>query len=254
MKIIALFLSLTIVFALSSAAQVKTPGPEIVKPAFDRSLQAVVVTTKGWESTTGIGRLMERKNTRSDWKQIGESFPVVVGRSGLAWDGSITDITPDNLKREGDGAAPAGMFPLTASFGAGVKPGTTKLPYTKFDEFTECVDDADSSFYNRIVNRMQVGNFDWKSSEKMLAVGEEYELGIFVAYNTYPVVKGHGSCIFLHVWKDAESPTSGCTAMSKSDLENILGWVEPAKTPYLIQMVEADYNRFRKTWKLPNFK
>src|SRR5690349_20372804 len=82
----------------------------------------------------------------------------------------------------------------------------------------------------------QVGNFDWKSSEKMLAVGDQYDLGVFVAYNSYPAVPGFGSCIFLHVWKDANTGTSGCTAMSHENLEKVLKWLDPEKNPHLIQM------------------
>ncbi len=101
---------------------------------------------------------------------------------------------------------------------------------------------------------MQVGNFDWKSSEKMLAVGDEYDLGVFVAYNTYPVKRGNGSCIFLHVWKAPGSGTSGCTAMERRSIERIVGWLQPPKTPYLVQLPEDAYARYSKTWNLPDLK
>lgn len=145
-------------------------------------------------------------------------------------------------------------MPLTFAFGSGEKNANVKLPLTRLEEFTECVDDSNSTFYNRIVNRMQVGNFDWKSSEKMLAIGPEYELGIFAAYNSYPVRKGNGSCIFLHVWKNADSPTSGCTAMEKSNLEKILAWADPKKNPYLVQLTETEYSAYRSKWNLPKLK
>jgi len=101
---------------------------------------------------------------------------------------------------------------------------------------------------------MQVGNFDWKSSEKMLAIGQQYELGVFVAYNTFPVEKGRGSCIFLHIWKDAASGTAGCTAMERRNLERIVPWLSPKKNPYLVQMPEKIYESRRKAWKLPKLK
>ncbi len=165
-----------------------------------------------------------------------------------------TNQTALKSKNEGDGNSPAGRFPLTSSFGSGSKPNAVTMPYTKLDEFTECVDDTNSRFYNRIVNRMQVGNFDWKSSEKMLAVGEEYGLGLFVGYNSFPVVKGSGSCIFLHVWKDAETGTSGCTAMERRNLERIVAWIDPAKNPYLVQLPKDVYDNYRKPWNLPKIK
>lgn len=241
--------------AFVTLGQVKTPTKPAVKVPFEQSLQAVVVTTKGWDTVTGTAAIFNRKDAKSDWKQDGESFPVVVGRSGLAWADLLNgDIDMAKIKQEGDGNAPAGLFPLTAAFGVGSKPNAVELPYTKLDQYTECVDDTRSSFYNRIVNRMQVGNFDWKSSEKMMAIGDQYALGVFVAYNSYPVERGRGSCIFLHIWKDANSGTAGCTAMERRNLERIVAWASPAKNPYLVQMPREIYNKRQKAWKLPKLK
>lgn len=250
MKLIGV-LSLAVVFATTAFTQVKTPETSAVKVPFDRSLQAVVVTSKDWSATTGTARLFERKDTKSKWASVGDEFPVVIGRSGMALAKEFTAIDLGSYKTEGDGKAPAGLFPLTASFGTGIKPTAVELPYTKLDEYTECVDDSRSNFYNRIVNRMQVGNFDWKSSEKMLAVGEQYGLGIFVAYNSFPVEKDRGSCIFMHVWKDQNTATDGCTAMERRNIERIVAWASPAKNPYLVQLTADVYKKYQKTWKLP---
>ena len=234
------------------SAQVKKPEPPAVKVPFDRSLQALVVTTKDWDATTGKARLFERKDEKSDWKAVGEPFAVVVGRSGQAWGEVLTsELNMAKIKQEGDGNSPAGLFPLTAAFGSGTKPNAVDMPYTKLGKSTECVDDVRSSFYNRIVDRMQVGNFDWKSSEKMIEVTPEYDLGLFVGYNSYPVERSRGSCIFLHIWKDAATPTSGCTAMERRDLERIVGWLQSSKNPYLVQMPSDIYEKRRKSWKLP---
>lgn len=254
MRSFAAFL-LAFAFCAALGAQIKKPDPPTLKPSFSQSLQAVVVTTRDWPSINGSARLFERKDAKADWKPNGTSFPVVVGRSGLAWgDYELKPEAAVKYKKEGDGAAPAGLFPLTSVFGRATKPQALELPYTKLDEYAECVDDQNSRFYNRIVNRLQVGAFDWKSSEKMLAVGEQYELGVFVAYNSYPVERGRGSCIFLHIWKDAASGTEGCTAIERRNLERIAAWLSSAKNPYLIQMPESEYNALRKTWKLPKLK
>ncbi len=252
MRLLVLIL-LVFAFAVISDAQIKTPDPVAVKVPFEKSLQAVVVTTKDWTTITGNAQLFERRDTKSKWKAVGDEFPVVIGRSGLALS-KDTGINMGAYKVEGDGKSPAGLFPLTASFGTATKPNAVELPYTKLGAFTECVDDVKSNFYNRIVDRMQVGNFDWKSSEKMLAVGDEYGLGMFVAYNTFPVEKGRGSCIFMHVWKDAATGTSGCTAMERRNLERIVGWLSPAKNPYLVQLTDDVYDKYRKPWNLPKLK
>ena len=236
---------------ISVNAQVKKPQPPAVKIPFAESLQAVVVTTKNWEATTGQARLFDRTSQTAKWKANGESFPVVVGRTGLAWAQDSAPEKATQFKKEGDGKSPAGTFPLTYVFGTSVKPEQLSFPYTRLESQTECVDDVNSNHYNKIVGRMQVGAFDWKSSEKMLEVGAPYELGVFVAYNSYPVVRGNGSCIFLHIWKDSATPTSGCTAMGVRNLERIIAWLDPAKNPYLVQLTEDEHKNLRKSWNLP---
>lgn len=81
-----------------------------------------------------------------------------------------------------------------------------------------------------------------------------HELGIFVAYNSYPVTAGNGSCIFLHIWKDNATGTAGCTAMKKANLEKILNWLDPKKNPYLVQLTEDNYKDLQKKWNLPKLK
>ena len=254
---ILFLLAVVSVTAAFSFGQVKKAEPEPTIRSFNESLQMVYVTTPEWNSVRGTAQLFERKNNRSKWKQIGDKFSVVVGKSGLGlddpkWNSKLSSKPPYPVKREGDGRAPAGLFPLTLTFGN--SDTGSKLPFTKLDEFTECVDDTNSMFYNKIVNRMQVGNFDWKSSEKMLAVGTQYDLGVFVAYNSHPAIRGNGSCIFLHIWKDANTGTAGCTAMARENLERLIQWLDPAKNPYLVQMTEAKYREQRKSFKLPNLK
>lgn len=257
--------SLTLAFAIVllafvATAQIKKPQPPPVKPPFSESRQLVVVTTKDWNAIAGIARRYERDAMKGKWKPVGEGFPVVVGRTGLEktaddeWGKALISHSPTSRKREGDGKSPAGMFPLTYSFGTAVKPEQLTFPYTRLTEFTECVDDVASHHYNKIVRRDQVGIFDWKSSEKMIKIMPEYELGVFVGYNSYPVVPGNGSCIFLHVWKDANTPTAGCTAMSRLDMERLLSWLEPELSPYLVQVPESSYEIQRKSWKLPKLK
>ncbi len=244
----------TAIFAFSISAQTKEPSPPTVKTPFAESLQAVVVRTKDWTAASGTAQIFERTSTRASWKAVSETFPIVVGRNGLGWAKESAPEKAALFKKEGDGKAPAGMFPLTYAFGVSEKPEQLIFGYQKVEKFTECVDDPASSYYNNIVDRMKVGNFDWKSSEKMLEVGAEYSLGVFVAYNTFPVRAGDGSCIFLHVWKDAATPTSGCTAMDRRDLERIVSRLNPSKTPYLVQLPESEHKKYRKAWNLPKMK
>ncbi len=242
----------------SISAQVKMPEKKTVYH-FSDSLQTVVVTTKDWSTVQGSLQLFERKTTKSRWQKVGESFPIVVGKNGLAWSEDMSESLaklklkdPIIYKKEGDGKSPAGIFMLTSAFASTDQ--NVNLPFTKLAESTECVDDAKSNHYNKIVDKFRVGNYDWKSSEKMLEIGEQYELGIFVAHNSNPNVKGNGSCIFLHIWKDSISGTSGCTAMERPNIEKIFSWIDNKKNPFLIQLPQAEYKQLQTKWKLPKLQ
>ncbi len=218
------------------------------------SRQAIVVTTKNWNALQGAAQIFERSDTKSGWKPAGKSFPVVVGKNGLGWsdDAQMKAETAPG-KREGDGRAPAGIFRLTSAFGSGAKPDFVKLPFTRLTERTECVDDTNSGQYNLIVDNKTVP-VDWASSEKMLEVGAQYDLGVFVAHNSNPPAAGKGSCIFLHIWKNETTGTAGCTAMKRENIETVLSWLDAKKNPVLIQMPEANYKQFQTLWKLPKLK
>jgi D-alanyl-D-alanine dipeptidase len=42
--------------------------------------------------------------------------------------------------------------------------------------------------------------------------------------------------------------------MSRENLERVVAWLDPKKTPYLIQMPGAAYEHYQKAWKLPKLK
>jgi len=218
--------------------------------------QMVVVTTTNWNAVSGRLWRFERADDKSPWKAAGGAVPVMVGRTGLAW-GSGVHPAPGlrgPVKHEGDGKSPAGIFRLSAAFGSEL-PATMAAPKMPFRQLTpgvECVDDVKSVKYNSIVDREHAGTVDWNSSEKMLAVGRRYRLGVVVEHNTNPTEPGGGSCIFLHIWLNPETPTTGCTAMSDADMETLLPWLDPAMSPVLVQLPESEYQKLRPEWRLPN--
>jgi D-alanyl-D-alanine dipeptidase len=114
----------------------------------------------------------------------------------------------------------------------------------------ECVDDASSKFYNRVLERSTVAP-DWNSSEHMLRPDGLYRWGVMIDHNAEPVTAGVGSCIFLHIWMGPGQGTTGCTAMTQEHLEGVLAWLDPAKNPLLVQLPQAEYKKLRKQWKLP---
>jgi D-alanyl-D-alanine dipeptidase len=144
------------------------------------------------------------------------------------------------------------VFSLGTAFGyaPAAEAGWLKLPYLPVVEGIECVDDAQSSVYNRIVDRRRVATPDWTSSEKMREAGEAYRWGVVVNYNT-PAVAGRGSCIFLHIGGDGGRGTVGCTAMSAAELREVMAWLDPAQAPVLVQLPQAAYEALQGAWSLP---
>ena len=200
------------------------------------SNQVLFVKTGSATSINGSMLFYERKNTHSRWK-LQDSFPVVVGRSGLARDkvSSLPFITPLPVKKEGDGKSPAGIFPLGNVFSYH-KLTHLRMPFKQVDTACYCVDDPSSSYYNTlIVNDTAKESFN--SFEHMKRNDDAYEYGVWVLYNSSVVVPGNGSCIFIHVWKDDNTGTAGCTAMAEKNIVRLIEWLNKKKHPVLLQVV-----------------
>ena len=232
--------------------------PARAQAALDDARQIVVVTTADWNSVSGTLQRFARNKPRAAWAPVGQPFPIVVGKSGLAWGSGLVGskqlgaASGDPIKREGDGKAPAGVFSLGTAFGYEPQPlAGSRMPYLPLSAPTECVDDVNSRHYNRIVDRQHIREPDWHSSEQMLRSDDLYHWGIYVDHNAKPVRPGGGSCIFLHVWRAAGSGTVGCTAMPKDDIEQLLKWLDPARAPRLVQMPRGEYDRVRTALALP---
>ncbi len=211
--------------------------------------QALVVTTQAWSEVQGTAQRYERA-AGGPWTKVGAAFPVVVGKTGMGWGRGLKDSSalPGPQKREGDQRAPAGVFQLTRAFGYGAS-ATTTMPYMQLTDSVECVDDPKSAHYNTLVDGAKTVT-DWDSSEHMHRPDELYRLGVFVAHNT-PALAGAGSCIFLHIWSGPDRGTVGCTAMERSNIEMLLAWFDPKKSPLLMQMPAAEYARYRAAWGMP---
>jgi len=224
------------------------------RKALASSLQLIVVMTKDWNAVDGELRRYKRSSVKDQWQVVGEKTLVVVGRNGMAWGkGLHGDAVGDGpVKKEGDGRSPAGIFSLSSAFGYAekTKAGRVKLPYVQTIPTLECVDDPQSAHYNRVIDRASVKAPDWKSSEQMLRQDELYRWGVVVDHNAKGEI-GCGSCIFLHIWEGPGKGTAGCTAMNAAKMEEVLRWLDPQKQPLLAQLPQAEFERLRKVWGLP---
>ncbi|MGB9406301.1 MAG: hypothetical protein WCA89_02130 [Terracidiphilus sp.] len=226
--------------------------------ALRASTQMLVVTTADWNAVEGTLQAYERPRAHKKWKAVGDPISVVVGKKGLGWGAGLASAGDvgqhgvlDPVKKEGDNKAPAGIFRLSTAFGyAAQEQAGWKMPYVSLTPSVECVDDASSKFYNRVVDRATVAP-DWNSSEHMLRPDELYRWGLVVDHNTEPVTPGAGSCIFMHIWMGPGQGTTGCTAMTQEHLEGLLAWLDPARSPLLVQLPRAEYKKLRRHWKLP---
>lgn len=230
-----------------------TRAPVLARAAVPASArQLVLVVTPSWETTSGTLRRYVRSSARAPWRRVGATVPVVVGASGLAWAADSLGAPGDPHKREGDGRSPAGILPLDSAFGFAPASAMSRLriPYVPLLSGTECVDDTSSVHYNTVVDRDHVPNVDWNSSEHMRRI-TQYEAGVIVGYNTQPVAKGRGSCIFLHIWDGPASSTAGCTAFPRADVEQLLAWLDAKRQPVLVQLPAAEYARVKRSWALP---
>ncbi|MFN3940058.1 MAG: L,D-transpeptidase [Chitinophagales bacterium] len=228
---IRLFNTIIVGFFLLGCAATQIPAK--YTPYLQNSTQAILVTAKK-DSTQGTLTFYERKNTETEWKAQ-YRFKVRIGRNGFAWDSSFSQHS-DNIKKEGDGCAPAGVFSLGPVFSYYPLPNL-KMPFEQVTKKHLCIDDTASEFYNRLVLTDTIFNADWRSFEFMQRNDAQYAYGVWVNYNTNPTVAGNGSCIFLHVWKDADTPTAGCTAMQQEDMLKLIYALDSVQNPMLLQYI-----------------
>ncbi|POF41548.1 hypothetical protein B0D71_15160 [Pseudomonas laurylsulfativorans] len=214
----------------------------------DGSDQLIVVTSNSWDAIQATAQRYERRG--KTFEKFEAPFAVVLGKNGMGWGKGLLDIgQPEGpVKQEGDGKAPAGMFKLGTAFG--YEPSAeTLLPYLPLTPTIECVDDSDSARYNELVDGAVVDK-DWSSSERMRRTDELYRQGIVIQHNT-PASPSAGSCIFFHIWRGPTAPTRGCTAMEPANIARLFNWLDPGKSPVLVQLPQAQYEQLRERWKLP---
>jgi D-alanyl-D-alanine dipeptidase len=250
--------SLSSCVLLGCAGLVSAFAPAQAPQPLRMARQMLVVTTPGWDAVAGQLQRFERVRADQRWKPVGPPIAIVVGKNGMGWGAGLAAVKDpgvpdpkDPVKKEGDGKSPAGVFGIGAAFGTSADPlAGLKLHYTPLTPTIECVDDTGSHYYNRIVDRNAVTP-DWSSSEHMAGEVEAYRWGAVIEHNAGPTIPGVGSCVFLHIWAASTHGTAGCTAMPQDQLEPILTWLDPAATPILVQLPEAQYRKLRKSWLMP---
>jgi L,D-peptidoglycan transpeptidase YkuD (ErfK/YbiS/YcfS/YnhG family) len=123
-------------------------------------------------------------------------------------------------KAEGDGATPAGRWPMRALlFRPDRVPRTplTGLPLRALRPEDGWCDDPADPLYNRPVKLPFRAR-----SERLWREDGIYDLIVVLGYNDEPPVPDRGSAIFLHIARPDFTPTEGCVAVAHDDLLAII--------------------------------
>jgi len=133
-------------------------------------------------------------------------------------------VVPASDKREGDGASPAGIWPLREVL---YRPDRGPLPVTALPVRALSPDDGwcdapNDPAYNRAVRRPYSA-----STERLWREDHIYDIIVIIGHNDDPVAPGMGSAIFLHISRPDYSPTQGCIAIARAELEALLAMAKP---------------------------
>lgn len=216
--------------------------------------QMVLVLSSGWNANQGI--LLQFEYHRHQWVHIGHSFSVSLGKNGAAWGAGLHPLMKQRfMKTEGDMRSPAGIFNIGVSFGYADKINSA-YPYQALTKDDYCIDNSQSPYYNQIVSRQKVSfNLPQDSSEPMrrdihLKGDQLYKLGFVLNYNPKNTPKA-GSCIFVHLRKENNATTAGCTSMDEQNMQQLLSWLNAKKDPVFVLLPIEAYQQKQKEWNLP---
>ena len=134
-------------------------------------------------------------------------YKCAIGRNGIK-----------KKKLEGDGCTPEGTYSLGPLYYRSdrikkLKTNFNAIPIKKDMFWSDC---PQSEHYNKLIR------FKDTSYENLYKRNHTYDIVIVINYNISPIIKGNGSAIFLHLAKKDFSPTSGCIALKKKCIFEIL--------------------------------
>lgn len=140
--------------------------------------------------------------------------PCALGRGGI--------VSADD-KLEGDGKSPIGSWPIRRIF---YRPDKEEVPISKYPvsaispEKGWCDAPTDAA-YNQLVR------YPWRASAEQLWRDDDvYDLIMVIGHNDDPVQANKGSAIFVHVAREAYTPTEGCVAISLDALRKLVTLVD----------------------------
>lgn len=199
--------------ALGSVSCPSNLANDLGEPAPPASQQLVTIEAATPRATYATARTWIRVD--GCWTPAAGPYTARVGRNGIR-----------KLKREGDGATPAGTFPIGRTmYGNSPSPGVS-FRYVRLRCGDWWVEDSRSTAYNTF-RRIGCGRKPpfTVTTPDMSTSPRAYAHLAVVEYNMHPVVPNRGSGIFLHV--QIGKATSGCISLQRPALVDVLRWLRP---------------------------
>ena len=141
------------------------------------------------------------------------SCPALIGKNG------------PGKQSEGDTKMPLGTWTVGEAYGIKDDPGSL-LPYTKVtDDMYWCATGSNSTKYNTLLFGSE-DHTDHSEDEHLMDYPIRYAYFLDMGYNKAGAPYA-GNAIFLHCWKDENTPTGGCVAVSEESMVRILQTITP---------------------------
>ncbi len=136
------------------------------------------------------------------------SLKCALGKDGLTFQ-----------KIEGDGASPIGIWKILRVLyrkDKGTKPKCA-FPISEITKSDGWCDEGEHFSYNQQVTLPFDGSHEclWRDDDV-------YDIIVILNHNTTPTIANGGSAIFMHIARKNYSPTEGCVALNRQDLERVL--------------------------------
>ena len=235
-----------VVLALQAQAYVPPYFPTRLRNVSD-SQQVIVVVGKSRTSSYSTVYTYQ-KGSDGVWRAKFAAMPGRNGRAGWVWGSQRVQNT---------GTSPMGTYRITTSFGLKPNPGT-KVAYRLVDGNDYWVGDSyDPRTYN-LFEPYASAKRTWRifQAERLATYPTQYEYAAVIDFNrpaassvtwnsTYSeyvtsksVNATRGSAIFVHI--NGAGSTAGCVSLSRTNMIDVLRWLDPAKKPRIVMAPLAD--------------
>ena len=214
--------------------------------------QLIVSIAPTWDADAGRLQCFERSG--SAWKPATPAWPVLYGKSGLAWGRGLLGTDEPGLKKtERDKRAPAGVFRIGTIYTYDFTlPEGANFPFHTVTTADAWIDDPTLPHYNQHVTIDPQNPPPWFAKQKMRHGDFAYRWLVEIRHNADPPQPGAGSAIFFHIRRGVDRPTAGCTTMAEENLVKMIRFLRADARPHYALLPRAEYEAKWKAWGLPD--